>query len=358
MAKKFAAGGGGKKATAANRKARRGPKAYIKTNHQANGDEDELAEMAEEMRDAEDDDDEENEGEEEEHKLPKVSGSAKGKSKMEDDFLLRLNERAISKTMAETKRLQKEERLKQQAEEPGPSRKKYSSTNGIDVPDVEDGDSDEASTDMEGASVGSGADDDEVDDEGDLSDLEWDEAEDFSGEQGEEHGNKDDAERRGDREERYSAKLAQRSRRIELQEMEEKEARKRKRLPRRGEQGWDSGEEEGVSGDGEETVPKEKKSRVVHGRLPSLSPRGRRRRGRSKEKKEGTKIDYSYRITLRPQVALCDHVAAQALKQDCRCPRTDRSTCNRRRWRSRSRVGHASAALCFCRRDCKLPRCR
>lgn len=285
MAKKVAASGGHKKssssssARSAGRKSKTGPKtAYIKTNHRVKDDEEELAEMAEEMRDISNDDDTDD-GDEDEDEQRKKEGSSvmKGKSKMDDQFLLSLNERAVSRTAAETKRLHREERLKQLAEEPGPSRKKYTSTNGIEVPDVED-DSDGASTDMEGASIGSSGAGEDFDEEGDYSELEWSEkeADSESGEKVMEEVNGESKKRRGDDEEAHLAKLVQRSRREEQQEMEEKEARKRKRLPRRDEQGWDSGEEQEPlaehSAEEEAALPKGKKSRAIHGRLPSLSP--------------------------------------------------------------------------------------
>ncbi|CAO1617238.1 unnamed protein product [Sympodiomycopsis kandeliae] len=156
-------------------------------------------------------------------------------------FLLNLDQKGLSRSRAEEKRLQKGERKaqKQLQEEELAAHK-------------EDSDSD-ASTDMEGASEGSSAEED--DDDGEFSgfdsadfksDLDDDEdQDDFDSVDPTDSSEDDDDENNDKAERKYQERLRVRRKRQQAEEAEEAEAKKRRKLPVRGDAGqWQDGSDE------------------------------------------------------------------------------------------------------------------
>ncbi|CAO1625523.1 unnamed protein product [Jaminaea pallidilutea] len=247
-AKKGDAAGSGRPA-----KKQRGPKRYIEAPNAANGkvsnehdvDEDDLQEAleAEEMAgEGSDDSDDSNDDDNQVNAGYDVKG--KGKAKDADlGFLLKLDQKGISRSRAEEARLKKAERRAQNQESGIYSR-------GHAPDDAED--SDGGSTDMEGASegssAGSGGDDDDISILD--SEEEFDSQDAFSDE---EDSEEEDEDTRTERvEHAHQERIKARERRQKLEEREAMQNGKGKRLPVRGQAGtWQEGSADASSDDEE-----------------------------------------------------------------------------------------------------------
>ncbi|UZJ55122.1 hypothetical protein CBS101457_004442 [Exobasidium rhododendri] len=146
------------------------------------------------------------------------------------EFLLRLDERSVSKTNAEVHRARKEELARQQQEDRQNGIKR-GKRKAKDFEDVEEELSEGESTDMEGASLPS-----DDDDDSEMSELE-------SGQDGE------GRELGSDGEMNHLEQIQRRQKRRQIEDEKDLSQRKRKKLPTRGAEGWSSGEDFGEEDD-------------------------------------------------------------------------------------------------------------